>query len=294
MTHGHSHSDSSSIAFKVAFIVTIILVVLKAFGGIWAQSLALEADAVHSLSDVAALGLAWYADRVQRRPPSPGMSFGWGRTEVLVGLLNAVVLWILAAVFLWQAWFQWLHPVSANVGIMAVTAALALITNALLAARFSHAHDFNRRSTFWHLLTDAAGSAGVLIAALILGLLGWAQINSVVTVVIAILMVWGSWGIIRDTLRVLLESTPTGVSLEAITRSLEAVAAVDRVHDLHVWSVGSHQLALACHVTMTATTPVSQTQDILCQLHDLLATYDIHHTTIQMETADEVHDEPDW
>ncbi len=294
MEHGHSHSNANSSAFKIAFIVTILLVILKAFGGIWADSLALQADAVHSLSDVAALGLAWYADRIQRRPPSPGMSFGWGRTEVLIGLLNAVVLWILAAVFLWQAWFQWRHPVFANAALMAVTAILALITNALLAAAFSHADDFNRRSTFWHLLTDAAGSAGVLIAALVLGLLGWARINSVMTVVIAVLMVWGSWGIIRDTLRVLLESTPAGVSLESITQSLEAVPGVDRIHDLHVWTVGSHQLALACHATMTASTPVSASQDILCQLHDILGTYDIHHTTIQMETANEVHDEPDW
>lgn len=294
MNHEHSHSDAHSAAFKFAFIATILLVVVKAIGGFWAQSLALQADAVHSLSDVAALGLAWYADRIQRRPPSHQMSFGWGRTEVLIGLVNAVVLWILAAVFIGQAWHQWLHPVAANAPIMAITASLAVITNALLARTFSDADDFNRKSTFWHLLSDAAGSAGVLVAAAVLGVFGWAPINSVMTVAIAILMVWGSWGIIRDTLRVLLESTPVGVSLEAITQSLEEVSGVERIHDLHIWTVGSHQLALACHVTMTPATPISESQDLLCQLHDLLATYDIHHTTIQMETAREMHNEPDW
>lgn len=294
MTHGHSHSDAHGAAFQIAFIATILLVLVKAIGGFWAQSLALQADAVHSLSDVAALGLAWYADRIQRRPPSHQMSFGWGRTEVLIGLLNAVVLWMLAAVFLWQAWHQWLHPVAANAPIMAITAIIAVITNGLLARIFSDRDDFNRKSTFWHLLTDAAGSAGVLVAAGVLGVFGWAPINSVMTVAIAILMVWGSWGIIRDTLRVLLESTPAGVSLHAITQSLEAVAGVERIHDLHVWTVGSHQLALACHVTMTPATPISESQDLLCQLHDLLEAYDIYHTTIQMETAQEMHSEPDW
>ncbi len=292
MNHEHDHSDSST--FKLAFIVTIILVIAKAWGGIWANSLALEADAVHSVSDVAALGLAWYADRLQRRPPSQRMSFGWGRTEILIGLLNAVVLWILAAWFLWQAWHQWIHPVITNAPVMAVTAILALITNTILAMAFSHGDDFNRRSTFWHLLTDAAGSAGVLVAAGILGVFGWLPINSVITVAIAILMVWGSWGIIRDTLHVLLESTPKDISLQAIMASLEAVPGVERVHDLHAWTVGSHQLALACHVTMMPTTPISDSQTLLCQLHDLLASYGIHHTTIQMETADEIHSEPDW
>ena len=281
--------------FQTALVITAALVALKALGGIWSHSLALEADAVHSLGDAAALGLAWYADKVHRRPPTTRLTFGWGRTEVLIGLLNAVVLWILAAVFIVEAWVQWHHPAVANAPLMAITSALALLMNGLLAGIFRHPQDLNRRSAYWHLLTDAAGSFGVLVAAVVLGLTGWAPVNAVMTVAIAVLMVWGAWGVVRDTVRVLLEGTPSSFPLVEITQRMESVTGVHHVHDLHVWSVGSTQLALACHVTLQEQeSQILKSQDILCDLHDVLAAYGIHHTTIQLETGVDVHPEPPW
>jgi cobalt-zinc-cadmium efflux system protein len=287
----HTTGDASHLLGR-ALAVTAALVVIKAIGAWWSHSLALGADAAHSLGDVGALGLAWYADWQRRQPPTPQLTFGWGRVEVLVALLNAIVLWALAGGLVWEAILQWQHPTPSKSLIMALAAGIALIINAALAWGFRDPQDLNRRSTLWHLVTDAAGSLGVLIGAVILSLTGWDRVNSVITVVIAGLMVFGAWGIMRDTVRVLLEATPAALPIANITQYIESIPGVARVHDLHVWTVGSGQLALACHVNLSPTAPPSQ--EVLCQLHDVLAQHGIDHTTIQLETPAESHREPSW
>lgn len=291
MSHSHHHPAPGAHAFRSAVWVTVGLVIVKAFGARISHSLALSADAAHSLGDVGALGMAWYADRQYRKAPTDTLTFGWGRVEILVGLLNALVLWLLAGVFFWSGIHQWIHPTPANPGIMALAASLALVVNLVLAWWFRQPDDINGQSTLWHLLSDAAGSLGVLVGAGILGTTGWTPINAVVTIIIAGLMVVGPWSVIRDALRVLLEATPTEVPVADITRRMEALPGVSRVHDLHIWVVGSHQWALSCHVSVVGT-PASQ--ELLCDLHDCLADYGIDHSTIQLETAAEAHEEPPW
>lgn len=291
MSHSHASPSDSRGAFTRAVAVEVALVIIKALGAWWGHSLALGADAGHSVGDVGALGLAAYADRKRRQPPTQQLTFGWGRLEVLMGLLNALLLWGLAGGMSWQAIAHWQQP-TANAFIMAVAATLSLVTNGVLAWGFRDAHDLNARSTLWHLATDSAGSFAVLLAAGVLQYTGWTPINAVVTLVIAALMVWGGWGVVRDTVSVLLEAAPATLRTEDLTRTLEAVSGVNRIHDLHVWAVSSDQPALACHVTLDADAPPAQ--DVLCQLHDVLAEQGIDHSTIQIETAEEAHVEPPW
>lgn len=291
-SHVHNHSHSHDGSLVKALIVTLALVLIKIAGAYWGHSLALGADAAHSLGDVGSLGLAVYADRQSRRPPSPRFSFGWGRIEILAGLVNALLLWILAGGMIWEAINQWSMPIRANSAIMAIFATLALLINGILAWDFREAKDYNHKSTLLHLLADAAGSLGVLIGAIALQFTGWSPINPLVTILIAILMLWGSWNIIRDTVLILLEATPHTLPLVEITRSMETVLGVDHVHDLHVWIVGSKQPALACHIALDINAPPPQ--EILCNLHELLICYGIDHSTIQFETPDEIHDEPSW
>ena len=290
MSHAHHHGNVAR--FATAFMVTAGLVVLKALGAWAGHSLALGADAAHSLGDVGALGLAWYADRQRQRPPTAALTFGWGRVEILVGLLNALILWGLAGALGWTAVRQWSHPTAANPEIMALAAGVALVVNSVLAWSFRNPDNVNQRSTWWHLMTDAAGSLGVLIGAGILAATGWRPINAVVTLVIVVLMIWGPWSIVRDTFRILLEATPAKVPLADITAKMQSVPGVAQVHDLHIWAVGSHQWALACHVELSASPPSGQT--VLCDLHDCLAGFGFDHTTIQLETAAETHPEPGW
>lgn len=288
--HPH-HSHGSAQGFGRAIAVTVALIVAKALGAWWGHSLALGADAAHSLGDVGALGLAWYADRQRHRPPTIQFTFGWGRLEVLAGLANALVLWVLAGALGWDAVQHWRQP-AANAGIMAIAASISLVANGVLAWGFRDPRDFNRRSTLWHLATDSAGSFGVLLAAAVLWRIGWTPINAVVTLVIAALMVWGGWGVVRDTIRVLLEAAPASLPLAQIEAKMAAVSGVDQVHDLHVWTVSSEAPALACHVTLTAAAPPPQ--DVLCALHDVLEPYGITHSTIQIETEAETHPHPPW
>lgn len=289
--HRHAPPPSASQAFRRAVAVTIALIVVKGLGAWWGLSLALGADAGHSLGDVGSLAMAAYADRHRHQPPTNHLTFGWGRLEVLMGLANALVLWGLAAAMVWGAVQYWQQP-AANALIMAGAAVLSLGANAMLAWSFRAAGDLNRRSTFWHLATDSAGSFGVLVAAGLLEITGWTPINALVTLLIAALMFWGGWGVVRDTVRILLEAAPAGYPIAELTATLEGVKGVDRVHDLHVWTVSSDQPALACHVTLRPGAPPAQ--DVLCRLHDVLAARGIDHSTIQIETATEVHAEPAW
>ncbi len=289
--HHHHHSAGSTNGFGRAVAVTLLLILAKALGAWWGHSLALGADAAHSLGDVGALGLAWYADRQRHRPPAAHFTFGWGRLEVLAGLANALLLWVLAGALGWDALQHWRQP-AANAGIMAIAAGISLVANGALAWGFRDPQDFNRRSTLWHLATDSAGSFGVLLAAAVLWRTGWTPVNAVVTLIIAALMVWGGWGVVRDTVRVLLEAAPASLPLAEIEAKMAAVSGVDQVHDLHVWTVSSEAPALACHVTLTPSAPPPQ--DVLCELHEVLEPYGITHSTIQIETEAEAHPHPPW
>ena len=265
--------------------------IVKALGASWGHSLALGADAAHSLGDLGALGLSWYADRQRHRPPMAHFTFGWGRLEVLAGLANALLLWGFAVGLGWDALHNWQQP-AANALIMAGTAGLSVVANGLLAWGFRDAQDLNRRSTLGHLATDSAGSLGILCAAAVLWRTGWTPVNALVTLCIAALMVWAGWGVVRDTLRVLLEAAPAGLPLAEIAARMAAVPGVDALHDLHVWTVSSASPALACHITLSASAPPAQ--DVLCRLHDVLVPYGIMHSTIQVETGPEAHAEPPW
>lgn len=287
----HHHGTRSTNGFGRAVAATLVLILAKALGAWWGHSLALGADAAHSLGDVGALGLAWYADRQRHRPPSAHFTFGWGRLEVLAGLANALLLWVLAGALGWDALQHWQQP-AASAGIMAVAAGISLVVNGALAWGFRDPQDLNRRSTLWHLATDSAGSFGVLLAAAVLWRTRWTPVNAMVTLIIAVLMVWGGWGVVRDTVRVLLEAAPASLPLAEIEEKMAAVPGVDQVHDLHVWTVSSETPALSCHVTLTASAPPPQ--DVLCDLHEVLEPYGITHSTIQIETEAEAHPHPPW
>ncbi|MCY0898718.1 MAG: cation diffusion facilitator family transporter [Firmicutes bacterium] len=288
----HQHAETID-PFVPALVVTGALVLIKVVGAILAHSLALAADAVHSLGDTGALALALYADRQKRRPPTLQFTFGWGRVEVLVALLNALVLWIIAGGLATEAIRDWIHPPTADSGLMLVVAALGMGVNFALLRRVHREHDLNQQATWWHLLSDILSSLSVLVAALVLMLTGWRAANAAATLVIAVLIVVSAWGVIREAVGVLLEATPHDIAVDRLILDMESVPGVHRVHDLHLWAIGSHQWALSCHVSLNEAENVSP-QTILCELHDRIQAYGVQHTTIQLETADEGHPEPAW
>lgn len=277
-----------------ALVVTVALIGVKAAGAAVSHSLALWADAGHSLTDVGALFLSWYGWRQAQRAPTAAMTFGFARTEVLVALVNSVVLIGLAAGLVWAAVLRALHPVTVDSTVMLAAAALALGVNGVLARDFHGDPNVNIRATWLHLATDAATSLGVLLAAVAIAWSRSRWVDPVATVAIAAAMVWSAWRVAQETVTILMEGVPPQISVDAVEATLRRVPGVVRVHDLHVWRIGSGQTALACHVAVAEAWRVADGQEILCRLHDALQPMGIGHVTIQLESEQEPHHEPPW
>jgi cobalt-zinc-cadmium efflux system protein len=247
---------------RISLVATLVYVVLTFVAGLRAHSLALLSEAGHNVSDFLALLLSFVAVYFQSRPASHSKTFGYQRAGVLAAFVNAATLILISLWIAVEAVHRLSAPVAVQPKLMMYVAAAGVVMNGVIAALlWGVARDVNLRSAFIHMAGDTLSTAAV-IAALIL---------------------WSSFGIVRETLNILLEGTPRGVSLPEIRSSMEAVEGVTNVHDLHIWSLGSQSRALACHVTI-ADIPPSESTAILVKLNHVLKDhFDICHTTIQFE-----------
>jgi cobalt-zinc-cadmium efflux system protein len=269
---------------RISLVATLAYVVVTFVAGLRAHSLALLSEAGHNASDFLALLLSFAAVYFQTRPVSDSKTFGYQRAGVLAAFINAATLIVISIWIGIEAVHRLSAPVAVQPGLMMVVAAAGVLMNGVVAALlWGVAGDVNMRSAFLHMAGDTlstgaviAGGAGILFT-------GKNWIDPVLSLLIAALILWSSIGIVRETLNILLEGTPRGVSLPDIRSGMEAVEGVMNVHDLHVWSLGSQSRALACHVTI-ADIPPSESACILLNLnHVLKDRFYISHTTIQFE-----------
>ena len=279
----HRHASA---ALGGAFWTVAALFALEVAGGIVADSLAVLGDAAHLLTDLAALGLAWYATRLARRPATPRRSYGFLRAGILAALFNAASLGVLAVALLVLALWRLGHPARPTPWIMASVAAVALAVNVGLGQRLrGHAHgDLNVRAARWHVLGDAAASAGVLAAAGLTALTHRLWWDPVLAAGIALLIARGAWRLLGEALDVLMEGTPAGIDPGEVARAMTEDAAVLAVHHVHIWSLDGVHAALSAHVVLPDG-PVSETRAVLerlaCRLRQRFA---IAHATLQVET----------
>jgi cobalt-zinc-cadmium efflux system protein len=269
---------------KVSLALTLAYVVLTLVAGLRAHSLALLSEAGHNLSDFLALALSFVAVYFQSRPADNARTFGYQRAGVLAAFINAATL---VAIALWigmEAVSRLANPVTVEPRLMMGVAAAGVVMNGAIAALlWSVARDVNMRSAFLHMAGDTLSTAAVIAGGLGILWTGRNWIDPVLSLMIAALILWSSVGIVRETLNILLEGTPRGISLEEIRAGMQAVEGVIDVHDLHVWSLGSQSRALACHVTI-ADIPPSESASILKNLnHVLKGHFHIVHTTVQFE-----------
>jgi cobalt-zinc-cadmium efflux system protein len=273
-----------------AFFLTTGFMVAELVGGLLANSLALVADAGHMVSDAAALGLGLIAMWMASHPHTERRTFGFHRAEILAALANGALLMFLSFVVMWQAFARLSRPQEIESGLMLVVAVLGLAVNVVsLHILDGHRHDnLNVKSAFLHVFGDAVGSAGVIAAGLIIRFTGWTPIDSIVSVFIAILILWSGFGLVRETVSVLLESSPRHLDADALRRDLLALEGVRDVHDLHIWTVTSGFISLSCHCEVAS----SEVADgVLRQATALLRErYGIRHVTIQPETS-RIHEE---
>ncbi len=280
---GHGASRTQSV-LRISLVVTLVYVVVLFVAGLRAHSLALLSEAGHNVSDFLALLLSFAAVYFQTRPADDARTFGYQRAGVLAAFVNAATLIVLSLWIAIEAIHRLSNPVAVHPRIMMFTAAAGVLMNGVIAALlWGVARDVNIRSAFLHMAGDTLSTAAVIAGGAGILLTGRNWIDPVLSLGIAALILWSSIGIVRETLNILLEGTPRGVSLPGIRSAMEAVEGVVNVHDLHVWSLGSQSRALACHVTI-ADIPPSESACILVKLNHVLHDhFHISHTTIQFE-----------
>ncbi len=269
---------------RFSLAATLAYVLITFIAGLRAHSLALLSESGHNVSDFLALLLSFAAVYFQSRPADSARTFGYQRAGVLAAFVNAASLVLIAVWIGVEAVHRLSNPVTVQPKLMMIVAAAGVVMNGVIAALlWGVARDVNLRSVFLHMAGDTLSTAAVIAGGVGILLTGRNWIDPVLSLLIAALILWSSIGIVRETLNILLEGTPRGISLESIRAEMQAVDGVVNVHDLHIWSLGSQSSALACHVQI-ADIPPSESGCILLNLnHVLKSHFHIGHTTIQFE-----------
>ena len=290
MIHGNSSNLSRSTIRRLALSlgITLVFVVVEMLAGVFANSLALLTDGAHNLTDVLALALTWWALWITTKPANSGKTYGYHRAGILVALVNSTTLALIALGIFYEAWKRFIAPPVVQANILIIVGVVAVVVNlvtALLVRRGSE-HDLNLRSAFLHLMGDVASTMGAVIAGIIIRFTGLNWLDALVSVLIGFLILWNAWSILRESLEILMESTPADIDMEALQGDMLAVEGVRGVHDLHVWSITRSLRTLSAHL-VTDDVPVSEGAKVQVAVGEMLAHhYGINHATLQLECID--------
>ena len=290
--HVHHPAEPAN-KMRLAVLLTLMFVVGEAIAGFLAHSLALVSDAGHNFADAAALGFSWYAIWIARKPSHDRMTFGYHRVGILAALVNASSLVVIALFIFWGGIERLRHPQAVNSTIMIIAAVTAIAVNALVGF-WLHAgakDNLNIRSAYLHMIGDAVSAFGVVLAGIVVALTGASIADPLVSFLIAGLILWSSWGVLKESVNVLLEGTPAGIDMKKVEQSIKGVPRVLDCHDLHVWTVGPGAVACSVHVLVAEET-IREGQQILRVLCEgLRREFKINHTTVQIEVEGHCPDE---
>ena len=284
--HHHPHPvlerQAGGGRLKWVLIITGLFMVAEVVGGLVSGSLALLADAGHMFTDVGALALSLVAMRLAQRPPSDRKTYGYVRLEILAALVNGATLLLIAGLIVMEAWDRLRDPVEVDGVVMLSVATLGLgvnVVGALLLHR--HAHDnLNMRGAYLHVLGDLLGSVGAIAAGVIILTTGWTPADAIISVVIALLILYSSWRLVKEATDVLLEAVPPHIQLDEVLADLRGIAGLEEVHDVHVWTLTSGFVALSGHGVMADPT---QHARILEAVRERMEVHGIQHVTFQLE-----------
>ncbi|WP_068785184.1 cation diffusion facilitator family transporter [Paenibacillus phocaensis] len=294
--HHHDHHAARSGNTKgllIALLITASIAVLEFGGGLFTGSLALLSDSGHMLSDASSLVLSLVAFWFAARPASKRNTYGFHRMEILAALLNGVTLFVIAGFIIWEAYGRLLDPPTVSSNTMIVIAVIGLLANLASAAVLLKKGDVkgnvNLKSAYLHVLGDALGSVGAILAGIVMSLFGWYIFDPIISVVVALLILRGAWGVMAQSVHILLEGSPATMDQAEVKLCLEGIPGVIEVHDLHIWTITSGMDALSCHLTIE---DGNQSQAVLQEaISALEKTFQITHSTIQVETPHIRHPE---
>ena len=282
--HGHVHAPANfGRAFAIGIALNLAYVIVEAGYGFATDSLALIADAGHNLSDVLALAVAWGAAVLSRRRPSARFTYGLRGSSILAALFNAIVLLVAVGAIAWEAVQRFADPPPVAGATVMVVAAAGIAVNGVTAWLFSRGSkgDINVRAAFQHMLADAAVSAAVVVAGLLILLTHAEWIDPAICLVVSVVIVAGTWGLLRDSVTMALQAVPPGIDLAAVEAWLGELPGVTGTNDLHVWSMSTTEVALTTHLLMPGGAPPGFLGVVAKGLHDR---FDIDHSTVQVET----------
>ena len=285
MAHDHHHhAHRKGWTLKLSLLATLAFTAFEVYAGFRAGSLALLSDAGHNFTDALALLLAAVGLYLQGKPADQIKTYGYHRAGVIAAFMNAATLVLISLVIFWEAATRIIHPQHVDDWTMMWVAVAALILNGaiMLALNRGRKGDINLRAAFIHMMGDALGAMAIIVGAIAIRYTGWTYIDPILSIALGLLILYTSWDIIRESLNILLEGLPRGLELNRVTRAMGEVEGVLEVHDLHIWSLGSHTHALSSHV-LIEDMPPSASERIRKRINDVLCGFGIHHTTIQFE-----------
>ena len=285
----HSHA-SNKVVLRNSFLIISAFMLVEVAGGLATNSLALLSDAGHMLSDAAALGLSLFAFKFGERKGNLQKTFGYRRIEILAATINALALVAIAVLIVIEAARRLQNPPEvATAGMLAIST-LGLAVNIVVALYMLRGSDVrenvNMRGAYAHVLGDALGSVGAITAALLMMCFGWGWADAAASVLVAALIVKSGWGVLKESLNILMEGSPKGVSLDGLVAQISSVDGVLSVHDLHVWSITSGANALTAHIVVSGELSVREAERIMAEISHEMEHLGITHTTLQCESSD--------
>ncbi|MDP3405335.1 MAG: cation diffusion facilitator family transporter [Brevundimonas sp.] len=283
--HGHAHGpvDTGDWRYGVGLLVNLAFVACEFAAGLWTGSTALLADAGHNLSDVLGLAMAGGAAVLARRVASKQLTYGFGKATILAALANALLLIFACGAIAFEAVQRLADPAPVQSGVVMIVAGIGFVINlgtALMFMRDQHT-DLNARGAYLHMMADAGVSIGVVISGAIMLFTGWSILDPLVSLVIVAVILWGTWGLLKDSTRLALDAAPASVDVDAVREALANLPGVRSVHDLHVWSLSTSTTALTAHLVHDRSDP----RALLAEAQGLVKSkFAIAHTTLQLET----------
>lgn len=283
--HGHSHLASVNTSFIIAVVANLGFTIIEAIYGFLTNSVSLLGDAGHNLSDVLGLLLAWGAAFLATQQTSPAYSYGYRKSTILAAVINAVVLIFTAGFIAFESIEKFIRPSPIAEVVVMVVAGIGIFVNAGTALLFMRGgkHDLNLRGAFLHLAYDAAISAGVVVAAGLILLTGWLWLDPIMGLFIVAIILGGTWGLLRDSINLIIDAVPQSVDQEQVRQYLENIDGVTEIHDLHIWAMSTRENGLTAHLVMPENTLWDSEAGYATISAELASRYNIHHVTLQVE-----------
>jgi cobalt-zinc-cadmium efflux system protein len=296
-THGHGHHHHAELKGRnlgIAILLNVGITLAQVIGGFISGSLALLSDALHNFSDVLALLISWFASRLSGRKQTAKQTFGYKRAEVIAALFNALSLFVIAFFLMKEAVLRILEPQEVHSGLLMILGGLSIVLNGLsvLLIQKDAKENMNMRSAYLHLLTDMISSIAVVLGGLAMYLWDIPWVDSLLSIAIAFYLVYSTWGLIKESIRILMQFAPLSINLEQIQLKLKSIDELENMHHVHLWQLDDKQINLEAHISFKKDMMLSEVKEILHKIeHILYDEFEINHVTLQPEINGSCADE---